>query len=404
VPSSFEIEVGRLPKRIPEGVRLRHSRSCASRRALPCDCDPSFEASAYARRDGKKLRKTFATVTEAVHWRTAMLKLSHDGGLRAPAATTLAEAAKLWLSQAGSGAIRTRSGDRYKPSALRGYEQALRLRLLPPLGAHKLADITRPDVQRLVAAWQAAGLSPSSIRNTVNALRAIYRSADLLIDGAVPTSPTIGLRLPAVRGRRERIASPDEATRLLLALQAEDRALWATALYAGLRLGELRALDWSHVDLAAGTISVTRSYDPKVGFVEPKSRAGTRRVPVASMLRELLVDHKLLTNRDGGLVFGSADERPFTPSSINVRASRSWQRAGLEPIGLHECRHTCASYFIAAGINAKTLSTFLGHASITTTLDQYGHLFPGSEAEAAGMLDAYLARADTSARISQLAQ
>jgi integrase len=45
---------------------------------------------------------------------------------------------------------------------------------------------------------------------------------------------------------------------------------------------------------------------------------------------------------------------------------------------------------IAAGVNAKALSTFMGHQSITTTLDRYGHLFPGSEAQAAGLLDAYL--------------
>ena len=51
-------------------------------------------------------------------------------------------------------------------------------------------------------------------------------------------------------------------------------------------------------------------------------------------------------------------------------------------------------------MNAKTLSTFLGHASITVTLDRYGHQFPGSEAEAAGLLDAYLARADKSERLA----
>ena len=87
---------------------------------------------------------------------------------------------------------------------------------------------------------------------------------------------------------------------------------------------------------------------------------------------------------------------------MNLRAGRAWTEAGLEPIGLHECRHTCASYFIAAGVNVKTLSTFLGQASITTTLDRYGHLFPGSEAEAAGLVDAYLARADTPSRVAQL--
>lgn len=53
-------------------------------------------------------------------------------------------------------------------------------------------------------------------------------------------------------------------------------------------------------------------------------------------------------------------------------------------------------------MNAKTLSTFFGHASVSTTLDRYGYLFPGSEAEAASLLDAYLARADSTTRIAQL--
>jgi integrase len=57
---------------------------------------------------------------------------------------------------------------------------------------------------------------------------------------------------------------------------------------------------------------------------------------------------------------------------------------------------------IAAGVNAKALSTYMGHGSITITFDRYGHLMPGNEAEAANLLDAYLARADTSARLAQL--
>ena len=239
------------PRRVPEGIRVRHSRSCSSGEHERCGCTPSFEASAYAKRDGKKVRRTFATLTEAKRWRTAMLKLSHEGGLRAPTATTLRDAAEIWLASAERGAIRTRSGDVYKPSAVRGYEQALRLRLLPPLGAHKLSEIGRADLQRLVALWQEEGLSASSIRNTVNALRAIYRSSDLLTDGSVAVNPTIGLRLPAVRGGRDRIATPDEASRLLAALPASDRALWATALYAGLRAGELSALTGSTSTSAA---------------------------------------------------------------------------------------------------------------------------------------------------------
>jgi integrase len=69
-----------------------------------------------------------------------------------------------------------------------------------------------------------------------------------------------------------------------------------------------------------------------------------------------------------------------------------WKHAGLDSIGLHEARHTYASLMIAAGVNAKALSEFLGHASVAITLDRYGHLMPGAHGEAAGLLDAYLAR------------
>jgi len=80
--------------------------------------------------------------------------------------------------------------------------------------------------------------------------------------------------------------------------------------------------------------------------------------------------------------------------SVRARALGAWDKAEpkREPIGLHEARHTFASLMIAAGVNAKALATFMGHASITITLDRYGHLFPGSEDEAAELLDAYLER------------
>jgi integrase len=83
-----------------------------------------------------------------------------------------------------------------------------------------------------------------------------------------------------------------------------------------------------------------------------------------------------------------------------------WAKArddALEPIGLHECRHTFASLMIAACVNAKALSTYMGHASVTITFDRYGHLMPGNEAEAAGLLDAYLERADNQARLAAVA-
>lgn len=85
--------------------------------------------------------------------------------------------------------------------------------------------------------------------------------------------------------------------------------------------------------------------------------------------------------------------RPFSPATVGQRAGRAWLAAGLTPITLHECRHTFASLMIAAGVNAKGLSTYMGHASVTITFDRYGHLMPGAENEAASLLDRYLADA-----------
>jgi integrase len=125
----------------------------------------------------------------------------------------------------------------------------------------------------------------------------------------------------------------------------------------------------------------------------PKSRAGRRTVPIPRCLRLHLVEHRLARGPHGDLFFGRKGGRPFSNQAVSQRAERTWRAAGLEPIGLHDCRHTFASLMIAAGVNAKTLSAVMGHASITMTLDRYGHFFPGSEDEAAGLLDAYLERA-----------
>jgi integrase len=329
-------------------------------------------------------------LVDARAWRAEAQTALRRGGLRAPSRTTLAEAAEGWLVAAQSGVVRTRSGDVYKPSALRGYEQALRLRLLPRLGGLRLSALTTVAIQDLVDGWVAEGLGTSTVRNTLLPLRAIYRRA--LGRDEVLVNPTRGLALPASRGRRERVARPEEAAALLAALPVEDRALWATALYAGLRRGELRALRWADVDLDAGLIRVERSWDDKTGPIAPKSRAGRRRVPLGHPLRGILTEHRLRQALGVELVFGRPDGRPLAAEWLSQRARRRWTAQDLAPIGLHECRHTYASYMIAAGVNAKALSSYMGHSSITMTIDRYGHLMPGNEQHAADLLEAFLSQ------------
>jgi integrase len=374
-------------RKTPTGIRVRHGRGCATTAGKRCTCRPTYEAAVFSTRDNRKIRRTFPTLAAAKAWRADAQTQLRRGSLRAPTPVTVRDAAAAWLAGAKAGTVRTRSGDRFKPSVVRGYEAALTWRLLPEFGAVKLSDVRRVDLQDFADRLLAEGLDASTVRNALMPLRAIFRRA--VARGELAVNPTTGLELPAVRGKRDRIVSPAVAAALIGALRDGDRALWGCAFYAGLRRGELRGLDWQHVDLAAGTIRVVRSWDDKAGPVDPKSKAGLREIPIVAELRRLLVEHGLRTGRTG-FVFGPSPTSPFTPSAVRRRANTAWKHAGLEPIGLHEARHTFASVLIAAGVNLKAVSNYMGHASVTITLDRYGHLMPGHEAEAVEKIDAYL--------------
>jgi len=379
------------------GITVRHRRHCGVRSGGRCTCHPSYRPEVWSSRDGKKIRTTCRTLAEAKAWRRNAIGELRRNALRAPDPLTLAEVARRWRAGARAGAIRTRSGDPYKPSSIRGYEEALLTRVLPELGARRLEAIACRDLQDFIERLLADGHSPSTIRNTLTPLRAIFRRA--VARGDLAVNPSRGLELPAVRGGRDRVAPPGEAAALLAALE-RDRAVWATAMYAGLRRGELRALELADVDLDAHVIRVQRSWDAVEGMIEPKSHAGWRSVPIPAVLHTDLVDHRLSLGYSEGLVFGRSAHESFEPKTLSARAGRAWKRAGLQPITLHECRHTYASLMIAAGVNVKALSTYLGHASVTITLDRYGHLLPGNEREAARLLDAFLLRSLTTVRVS----
>lgn len=383
-----------------EGIEVRHSRSCASRAGRRCACEPGYRVAVYDAIARRKVSKTLRTLAEARRWRATAQTQAAKGVRLSGTAETLYAAAEAFVDGIASGAIRTRAGERYKPSVVREYERSLRLHVLPTLGGAKLSKIQRRDVQRLADEMLASGADPSTIRNALKPLQVIYRRA--IEDGDLAVNPCERLRLPAIRGRRERIAAPAEAAGLIEALRPEDRALWGCAFYAGLRRGELRALLWDDVDLAGGLIRVERSMNSHGEAGEPKSRAGRRGVPIVAALRDLLVEHKFVTSRDVGLVFGSSETQPFTPTAVRKRALTAWRLVGLDPIGLHECRHTFASLLIAAGVNAKAITAYLGHASIQTTFDLYGHLMPGNEHEAVALVDAYLERSDSGRRLAQI--
>jgi integrase len=398
-------------RKLPTGIRERHARKCPALDGGTCRCQPSYEAWVYVKREDRKVRRTFPRLSEAKAWRQDAAGAARRQQLRGPSSITVAQYAAEFLAGARDGSIPNRSGDRYSPASVRGYERCLRLRVLPELGPKKLTEVTRADVQDLADRMTGNGYSASTVQNTLDPLRRMYDRA--VKRDLIAIDPTDGLELRRPRGGRERIASPAEATTLLDGLPDDIRALYATAMYAGLRRGELRALRWSDVDLAGRTIRVARGWDDDEGErEETKSQAGLRTVPILDLLATHLAEHGLRTGRQGtALVFGRDQHSAFEPSTVRRQALDAWgavnakleaaaQRQGLDvdpadqlqPIGLHEARHTFASMLIASGANAKVIQTVMGHATIQMTFDRYGHLMPGGLEEAAAAANAYLAR------------
>jgi integrase len=407
-----------MERKVP-GIRKRHSSFCPAAKGGECTagrkgsgrCKPTFEAFAYDRRTRTKHRQTFPTLAAARGWRTDMLHLIGRGHLSAPSKTTLREAAEDWLARAESGAPLARGGRAFKPSVLRGYRADLMRYVLADLGALRLTEIRRSDFKQLAERLRKEGLSPSKVKNVLVPVRSIYRDVMDGDDGPA-VNPTTGLNVPGSAGTRDRAVGIDEAEQLIRVLPEEDRPLWATAFYAGLRRGELQAIRWTDVDLAAGLISVERSWDPQAGYVAPKSAKGVRRVPMMGALRDYLTEHKARTGRDGDqLVFGSKPTHPFTATNIRRKALVAWARENvkraereldpLQPIGLHELRHSCVTFMSEAGLSLEEIGDLVGHSS-TYMSDRYRHLRADHRDALAAKLDAYALLASTSSRIEQL--
>jgi integrase len=398
------------------GVLYRHSRECLDHDRCKKNCNSSptpWQAWVYdakyvdpkSGRRGKKIVTRWATHAAAKGWRNDAAKQVRDHTLRAAPPRTLNEEIEEWLDGARAGRIRNKREQPYKPAVLRNYELALRRRVQPVLGDRKLADLRLADLLDLKEQLQGAGQSDSTIRNTFVPLQAIFRRARR--NGVVATNPALDLGLPSA-GSRDRAAMPTQAAELLAQIGETERALWATAFYAGLRRGELRALRVRNVDLEAATISVVHGWDDQEGEIAPKSRPGTRVVFLLDALRPFLTP--LVEGRDrDGFVFGRVGI-PFEPRNVDRKARRAWDAAdakrkqeaadgGIEPLllerfTLHEARHSFSTWLDHAGVSPDRADRYMGHSS-GSVASRYRHLLPGQITEDSKLVDAYLAGAAT---------
>jgi integrase len=409
--------ISNVARRQHVGIEVRHREGCPrlERDLARCRCEPAYRASVWIadRREpgkGRRAKRTFSDLDDAVVWRgQAAAQAKRDAGilLRSEGdVPTIREAGDALIAGMESGAVRKRNGSPYRAGVVRVYRRALASHVYPHMGGRRLDGLNQPDLLELVERLQEARLAPSSIRNAIDPLRTLYRRA--VARGVVGVNPTLGLELPTGATPRDRVADPVEAGRLVAAqTRLDDRALWAVALFCGLRAGELRALLWLHVDLARSAITVRESLPVDARdedeTSDPKTAAGVRTVPIPPVAHDALTALRAsLAAADGDRVFPAQDGGPFARTSVMRRARTAWKAAKLAEIGLHEARHSCVSMWIRSGLDVRMVSELAGHVSPAFTLHRYAHVFETDVDHAARTFAAYLERADTDARLRQI--
>ena len=340
---------------------------------------------------GKRRHKQFATKKEAdaflVHARGEVARGIHTAE---SASITLADAGKRWLAKCEENGLEQMTVERYRST----FEHHVK----PKLGNSKLSKIGAPVIQSAVDDVSAR-LSKSSARKVLSCIASIYAQA--MRDGKAVHNPAREVTLPRGRRTSGTIEMPTKAE--LAAVLKHTPPRWKpfirTAMLTGMRSSELRGLLWTDVDIDAGVIRVRRRVDRKGTFGPPKSKAGTRDIPLSPTSVTGLKAWKLqCPNGALGLVFPNASGRIEEHTNIlnrvfwpaQVKAGVTVMRDALDEEGnssqvpdakfsLHALRHAAAALFIEQGFPPKKVQALMGHSSIQMTFDLYGYLFPSEE-------------------------
>jgi len=281
-----------------------------------------------------------------------------------------------------------------RPWTRKNYHAALDLVLLPRFGQMRLTAITPEHIAKLIRELEREGpsgkpLSSSMIDAYLRPLNGTMTFA--LRRGLIAVNPCSLLTSDDRPRRRERrqdhVWSDDEIEALIEAAEQLARKpasrydytpLLRSALFTGLRLGELLGLQWQDVDLQEGVLHVRRQWTRLGEYAPPKTKAALRRIPLSDEMTGALAALKLRSrySNDDDPVFAARNGRPLKHRNATRRGfENTAEQAGIDDVSFHSMRHAFASRMIDRGISSTVLAALMGHESSTITERRYIHLF-----------------------------
>jgi integrase len=398
-----------------QGIFARHKEGCRVEQDRPCNCTPSYFGTAWDR-VAHRTRKTrhFRLIIEARPARADLQDSLRKGEAPVTSDITFGDAREQFVADAKAGVALNKHRRPYKKNAYKDLESAL-AQVPNEIASRRLVRITRAEYQAMVDARTSGPkrLSSSRISSIVNAIRSLYRWAQ---DRELASfDPTTDIRLPASDAKpRDRVATPGEFARLIEAIfeptpagrktavardrdtARKDALPFALAGYGGARHQEIQILDWKHLNLETGGGELA-------GDEEGRKPGGSwRLIFFVKPLWELLLEEWEVQGRPtSGKVCPPKAVRQsglLALNTLQARVQKCWKEQGLKPIGLHESRHTTATWLDHAGISPKVASEFIGHktpeyqlGAARITLQTYTHMLPGELERARKLFDKFLA-------------
>ena len=292
-------------------------------------------------------------------------------------------------------------GKKLKPTSLEKCQQNLSL-MLSTLGSVRVDRLTSRQYEKALKAldeykYRGKPLSNAYKNKLLKTFRQLCKFAEKRYD-LVTNIPGKYDNYKAEPRKEMQIITLEEFNRFLDVIDdMRYRALFTVLFYMGLRIGEANALMWDDIDFEKNTISVKRSVSTKVkdgeGYLitTPKTPSSIRTLPMPQIVSNTLLGYRGKLFIDGedlsqAFVFGLS--KPIAESTIQQRKDAYIKKAGLPNIRLHDFRHSCASLLINKNATPLLVSKWLGHSSVTMTLDVYSHLWKSELEQIAEVIDA----------------
>ncbi len=269
--------------------------------------------------------------------------------------------------------------NRQKPSGIAAKEMILRVHLVPAFGRKRLDAISNEDVQRLKLALGKK--APKTINNVLTVLNVLLKQA---VAWDVMERTPCSIRLLPVPKPATRFYAVDEYERLVdAAANIDPEALLIVLLggQAGLRCGEMIALEWMDIDFSKPQLCVRQS--DWNGHVSTPKSGKVRWVPLTGRLAAALKRHRHLRS---ARILSSPDGGVWTRQLVQYRMKRVTRRAGLPDHGVHALRHSFCSHLSMLGAPVNSIRELAGHGELSVT-QRYMHLSPSALDDAIRLLE-----------------